>query len=53
MEQLGVALGLGSFLLTAAVGMRISFAFAVGIAVLVVVSALYKPPKKKQGKRKS
>ena len=46
MNQLGIALALAAFLLLAAVGQRVTLAFAVGVAVLVVVSALYKPPHK-------
>ncbi len=52
MNELGIILGLSSFLLLAAVGQRISLAFAVGVAVLIVVSAYYHPEKKKKRKKK-
>jgi len=54
MNQLGVALGIASFLLLAAVGESITFSFAAGIAVLVMVSglSLQEKPKKKSRKAK-
>lgn len=48
MNYLSVALGLVAFLLLAAVGQRVTLAFAAGVAVLVVVSALHKPAKKRR-----
>ena len=48
MNEFGIILALAAFLLLAAVGQRVSLAFAVGVAVLVVVSAYYHPREKKK-----
>ncbi len=52
MNELGIILGLSSFLLLAATGQQVSLAFAVGIAVLIIVSAYYHPREKKRKKVK-
>ena len=55
MNQLGIALGFASFLLLAATGQSITFAFAGGVAVLVIVSGvlLQKPKRKSTAKKKA